>query len=555
MAENTSDDIVLVQAHGLRWRAEADAVDLVRKLDIARVRDPDSLCGGELVKRSTVRTVAHFGDLYVKHFRYKSLRRRLLHLVRATQAATEWRMGRALRGAGVPTCHVLAVAERREGALHREAFLISREIPNAVTLYEYLASPAWGEATRTHRQCLIEELADLVAGILRAGLHHRDLHAGNILIDPSLPAGKRLFVLDLHSVRSGRWGLLRMLVFLTASTHKPAVTAAERVRFLRAMMARCFDTRPQTLRRWAEKVGCALQRHRRRHLRSRARRCTLASTQFTPDSSPLFRVLRCREFGLEQAMEAVALHNEAREGNGTVGTVRKRGRRTDVTICKLSGGRTVCVKAYLRGPIRERIKDFWRPHGRARSAWIAHHGLLVRGIPAARGLALLEARRVLSGRSDYLIVEALPAQANVSELSGHHEPVLPQPLPAQVRAITAGVAELFVRLAEGRARHPDMKPGNILVAQEGNTARLWLVDLDRVQFDWEWTSEDWVHHLAQCNAGLGVRVGLLTRMRCLRACGRGLWNAPFRLRLARAVQRESLGRGLSWLNRGGAEQI
>jgi hypothetical protein len=102
-------------------------------------------------------------------------------------------------------------------------------------------------------------------------------------------------------------------------------------------------------------------------------------------------------------------------------------------------------------------------------------------------------------------------------------------------------------MAEEEAYHPDTKPSNLLAKPVGQDWRIWLVDLDRAQFDMRWTRRTWVKSLARLNAGLPGQATLLDRMRCLRECGRGRWDPDTRLKLAREVYRLSLRRHPAWL--------
>ena len=585
MGDSARDEVVEVRAHGLRWLASADFADALPALDVDRTRRPEELGRDELVKSSTVRTVARLAHpaasggtcVYVKHYRPKSAARRLLCLVRRTQAAQEWRMARALRLAGIPTCRVLAIAQRRRDPLHQESFLVSEEIPGAIKLWEYLDSEEWRAADPEHKHGLIEELAGLVAALVRAGFLHGDFHAGNVLINPRRPGGQRLFVLDLHRIRRATVrgnGLVNMLVFLADSTRTHHVSATDRLRLLRAVLTHCQGPGEDAcsraaMRRWVRRIERAWRRRHARRMRSRTRRCLLLSSQFTHGRVGGYRIWRRRDFTPEQAVEAVSLHEKALDGDRNAAEVRKADRRSAITLCSLREGQAVCVKAYRHTGFAERLKDFMRPVGRAKAAWVAHRGLAARGIPAARALALLEARGPFRRGEDYLIAEALPAVGSLGELSGRRQPAtlgraLSLPPAEERELIGAAVAALFRSLAEQKVRHPDLKPSNIMVGRPGGEVRLWLVDLDRVRFEHVWKERDWVRHLAQCDAGLARQVSALARMRCLRLCGRaargllleggctarGSWSWRDRLRIARAVRAASLLRRPAWLKSG-----
>ena len=549
----------------MRWLTAVDFADALRKIDIEKSRHPEQFSPAERVKDNPVRTVMRVPHptapdgpgLYIKRFKFKNLRRKLKHLVRPTQAAHEWRTGPCLQRHGIPTCRVLAMAARRVGLLHQEAFLITEEIPEAIPLPDYLASADWKMSGVELKHQLIEELATLVVRLLDSGHWHKDLHVGNVLIAPHRGVGERLFVLDLHSIRRGRASrrrVLRMLAMLADSTKRLGISRADRIRFLRAVLSGLMgmkEVAPDVLRRWAWWAQSAWERHDRRHMRSRTRRCVLESKEFTHDEATGYRLLRRRDFPLDAALAVVEAHGKAIGGLAGKGVVRKRGARTEISFCRCPVAGSVCVKAFLRRRSSERIKDLLRPRSRARAAWIAHRGFRVRGVPAARGLALLEAASSLSGRSDYLIMEALDVEGNLHEIAhgrlpGSTHPSGPPLSTEERRKLALAVADLFTLLAGRNVEHSDTKPSNILVAKAEGQMRLWVVDLDRARFDVEWGRGQWIKHLAQCDAGLPSQVTLLERMRCLRECGRGRWSRAERLQIARAVREKSLARGPAW---------
>jgi len=480
--------------------------------------------------------------LYIKRFKFDGLRRKLKALLGPTQARREWTAGRELLRRGIPTCRVLAAAERRSGLFHEEAFLITEEVQNARPLREHPDGPWAGRLNPGLKGELIGELAGLLARMVRAGVCHADLHVGNVLIVPGRPAGQRLFVLDLHRIRLGkvsrRW-LVRMLVFLADSSRRLGISSADRVRFLRALLdssALSGGTSSGALRRWAQKVKRAWTRHDRRHMRSRTRRCLVESSEFTRDRAAGFTVLRGRCLPLDAALAIVDSHRQAVAG-ASLAQVHKRGLRTEITRVSHAACGPVYVKAFLRRRFGDRVKDLLRWRGRARAAWIAHQGLRVRGLPAARALALLEATGKLRGQRDYLVTEDVGADGNLHQLSRTRRWSRPER-----RQLAEAIADLFRLLADRNVRHPDMKPSNILVAGADGGPRLWLVDLDRVRFEAPWRRRHWIHHLSQCNAGLPPSVTVLDRMRCLRRCGLGRWSPAERLDIARAVLRESRSR-------------
>lgn len=564
--KNGTSPCVRVEAHGLNWRAVRDFADELEALDINKVRNPHGEPGVELVKDSLYRTVVRMASpseggsagVFVKRIKLDRFGRRLKALVRGTQAAREWKVSRAMIRRGIPTSRVLAMAENRDGLFCQEAFLISRELPNAVTVRNYLKSIRGSRDAQRRRRELVEEMASLLVRMIDRGIGHGDLHVGNVMINPNAPRGERLYVLDVHRVKvggPGRRGIIRMMVYLADSTSQLGVGPLERLRFLRRVLrawrGRAADEGDR-LRRWARRVERAWKRRHRRHMRSRTKRCVEQSSEFTCGRSGGFRIYRRRCFPVDKALEAVRGHLGTDEGAESGCDVRKDGPRTKISRCVLSSGREIFIKAFKRDSLWDRVKGVFRPKGRAMKAWIAHRGLEVRGIPQARALCLLESNNKLGGEPDYLITEAVEGGTDLQELARGQSPNHPRHeelclSDMEIRALGESVAGLFRDMAAARVRHGDMKPSNIVVGIEKDEFGLSLVDLDSVKFEEEWKRRHWVLHLAQCNAGLDAGISPLQRMRSLRTIGRNRWTASERLSIAREVLEMSMGRDPMWL--------
>ncbi|MFO8007004.1 MAG: lipopolysaccharide kinase InaA family protein [Candidatus Brocadiia bacterium] len=547
----------------MRWRTVAEFAETIPRLDLERLRSPRELPPDELVKDSTTRTVARLDDplqpdgpgLYVKRYKFRDLTDRLRYLLVPTKAEQEWRISRGLQAAGIPTCDVLAIAERRRALLPREGFLVSREIADT----HGLAELAGEENDAGFRAELLEELAALTAALANGGFHHRDYHAGNLPVRAGARAGRRVFVTDLHAIRQRRVGRRRMthmLAMLWPTVEQLSATERDERRFLRRLLESWRGgpgAADEAVRRLAQRVRRRRERLHRRHVRSRTKRCLKESSLFTRDVTEDFVMHRRRDFPVEAALSAVRAHERAAEGSSEGGEIRQRSRRTVVSVCpcsvvpprtqgqparpeELTPGQ-VCVKAFLRPSTWDRIKDAMRPRGRARAAWVAARGMQVRGIPAAQPIALLESRRKLSGGADYLITEAV-----------EHDDALYGALregdlsPTDRQRLAEAMADLLRRMAEEGAYHPDTKPGNILVRREGDGYSLWLVDLDRTSFPRRLSRARWVKTLARINAQVPAEFSLLERMRFLRRCGRGRWDAEERLEVAREVLQRSAER-------------
>lgn len=132
------------------------------------------------------------GDRYVR-----SGRVRPFHEVAASEAA---------RDRGIPTPRVLAAAMYPAGLFYR-ADLVTAFVPNASDLVEALFDTSRkGAGGAGERLDALQATGELVRHMAAAGLRHRDIHAGNILLEWR-GAAPRPHLLDLDRCDVGREGV------------------------------------------------------------------------------------------------------------------------------------------------------------------------------------------------------------------------------------------------------------------------------------------------------------------------------------------------------------
>jgi tRNA A-37 threonylcarbamoyl transferase component Bud32 len=130
----------------------------------------------------------------LKRFGWRSPLHRIARPLTGSKAVRSFRIAMALRDAGVATPRPLIAWVRRGGPSRSASYIITEEIPDAVTLRQWLKSPNVPENQMTN---LLTELARLVRGMHDAGVLHRDLTIGNFLVAPKPFEGKRIFLIDL----------------------------------------------------------------------------------------------------------------------------------------------------------------------------------------------------------------------------------------------------------------------------------------------------------------------------------------------------------------------
>ncbi|MCW5553380.1 MAG: hypothetical protein KIS67_14615 [Verrucomicrobiae bacterium] len=130
----------------------------------------------------------------LRRLNYGKRLHRLRDSLRPTRAHRAFHHGLRLEEAGVATARVLAVGEIRRLGWPVCAYLLTEEIPGAVTLQQLLQTRP---ATVTTD---LASLARILARLHSAGFSHRDLKAANVLFDDRM----RPHLIDLDGVRRMR---------------------------------------------------------------------------------------------------------------------------------------------------------------------------------------------------------------------------------------------------------------------------------------------------------------------------------------------------------------
>jgi tRNA A-37 threonylcarbamoyl transferase component Bud32 len=243
--------------HYVRLRAPGLSGHAVSDLDAgALLSDPDAAFArpeAKILKRSASSVVAELpGGRILK----RVAARPGTSLLRTPPALRSYRLGHAFRLRGLPTPRPLAVWHRRRLGLCREGYLLVEKVPEALNLrgfVEGLASRP--DAERNARLWpVLDELGRLVRRLHEWGFSHRDLKAANLLVSPvgwamstrglrsAEAGGDHVWLIDLAGVRRlgkvGRSRRVRDLARLHMSfLDHPALTKAERLRFLRSYLA------------------------------------------------------------------------------------------------------------------------------------------------------------------------------------------------------------------------------------------------------------------------------------------------------------------------------
>ena len=141
----------------------------------------------------TVHELDGFGQVCVKGYLQQGLWYSLKYLFRKSRALKSWIAGNSLLVRGIETPRPLAVLERTSGPLRKESFLITRLLPGARELNQYVLAAGLAGARKRE---FIQALAAALRNMHGQGVYHADMKSNNILVQED-GGGWRFSLIDL----------------------------------------------------------------------------------------------------------------------------------------------------------------------------------------------------------------------------------------------------------------------------------------------------------------------------------------------------------------------
>lgn len=466
---------------GVCWRARRERL---------RIAEADALFGpgglrldewlasgaAEIVKDAPHRTVWRVRlpgiDVHVKYYPENDGRARLRRLARGSKAWLEHERTRALAARGVPTYEALAVGETAAGVWPRAAWFVTRTLADTVPLSAFLdALPEeWDSTQRARfRQRLARALGRLVAQMHDAGVHHRDLHPGNVLLHLGADGEPRLYLIDLLLVHLGgplAWPAAQENLALLNRWFQLRAGRTDRLRFWRAYRAArvalpspgpapCEErqqvldleraTRASNLRLWrsADRRSMGNNRYFRRFRHADLICHAVADL----DTDALATILADPDAPFHQPGVKVLKAS----GASVV---------AELDLPGPDGPRRVVYKRFASS---RPLASLVRPTQALRS-WQWGHGLRLRCLPTPRPLAVWHRVRAGLPREGYLLTEKVPDALDLRAFVAFLSSVSAAERQARLRRLIDRVANLLSQLHQRRVSHRDLKAPNLLVS-------------------------------------------------------------------------------------------
>lgn len=160
-------------------------------------------------------------------------------------AGQEWHALMRLHEIGVPTMKGVAYGERGRNPARRHSFIITEELSPTVDLEQFTRDWAQQPPSPVLKRALIKRLSEIVGGMHRGGVNHRDCYICHFLLHTDAPLDPqqiRLSVIDLHRAQTRlitpkRWRD-KDLAALYFSVMEIGLTQRDLLRFLKGYFRR-----------------------------------------------------------------------------------------------------------------------------------------------------------------------------------------------------------------------------------------------------------------------------------------------------------------------------
>jgi len=479
------------------------AAEAMLRDHVGELFDP-AAAGWERIKHSASRTVyrGRVGgeSIYLKHFHSPSLLHRFTRRLGNSGAMREMRFIRRLQANGVPTAEALA-ATCADGV----EWLATRAVEPSMPADAWHARQlSRGPAGMRLIDRAIAEFGRMIGRMHAAGVIHKDLHCGNVLVrtDGGPDGAVRLVLMDLHRASRRRKlsrGARSKNIAQLLHDRYYLTTRTQQVRFLKNYLR--ASGAPGSMRGWQVLVEHFTRTHSRRQHNQRDRRIFRDGKYFSRISLPggwrgcAVLVSKRRMAG----SRAADLAFTTQQWQAALADLPALMSPQGAEVFKDSGsGRVIRRKmtvaghqldVFIKQPLQKRrwkiILDCLRP-SRPMRAFSLGHSLLTRRIATALPLAALERRIGPVLLDSVLITEAVDAQRLDGFLKTwlSDQPKNDAPLAVNQRRVLGRqvlwqLGRLVQRLHDNRFAHRDLKATNLLVRwSPGQSPEIVLVDLD-----------------------------------------------------------------------------
>ena len=496
-AESSMAALAEGAADGVRWRVAPDWQDLL--IGPQGLRLEEWLAEGRvhIVKHAAHRTVYRI-DLphrafYLKHYRALAILNAATHLLRGSAARREWHNALEVRRRRVPTVTPIALGEHYRGGLVRDSYFVSEAIPDSCTLEKYADEFLSRHEPREQVRLRVRiglALARLCSVAHRAGVYHTDFHRGNVLVglaslghDGRADDLPELHLIDLPKMWfSGPlcWEHSRNSLAMFAAAWLDRSSRSERWRFWKEYLAGRPELKLADPLAAANEIVRCSRAHARRIFRERDKRSLRTNRDFCRLKTPAGNGYAVRDMARGDLLAVLEAPDRPMSAAGS--WMIKDSVASSVVMTQLVlDGRPTAV-AYKRARYvvwRKAILSLFR-RSRSLRAWHLGHALRERGIDTARPLLVCEPRAGWLRWESYLATEWVDGD-HLHDYARRVAALPPDERRIKIRHSIVVLARMLGRMHAWNVAHRDLKAQNLMVAEQGQRLRAYLIDLDGVR--------------------------------------------------------------------------
>jgi len=423
---------------------------------------------GKVIKDSKLRFAAIFAlpngrRFFFKRDLTKGWLESMKYFILPTKARKEWFIAYQFQKRNIKIPQPLGWMEKVRWGLVKENYYLSEAIGSGVSLIEDLAILKGGLSK--------DELAKTVREVHDAGLFHKDLHAGNFLWD-----GQSLFLTDLHRAKTVRTLSLNQRLWNLSQLFHSLRSIWEDRDHLR-FIEKYFEVNAFYLQKKGEllqKIHSLMDHLQKRQWRSRTKRCLKESTEFSILKEGGVHYYYRKEIPLDHLNKVTEEHLRLIRERPSV-LVKQS---PEVVVSILNDGKNrICVKQYRYPHFLDSLKEHFR-RSKGLKSWVAGNGLITRGIPSLKPMALMEKRNWLGLRESFFLIEASETDLELDRyvLKGFEDF-------KEKKLFIQALARWLFHFHKMGVFHKDMKTCNIMVSKSGKNWNFRLLDLEDVLLD------------------------------------------------------------------------
>ena len=440
--------------------------------------------------------------VFIKIYHLSFFTDMIKYFFQKSKGRKEWEIGNELLGQGIPTALPIAVGEGYRLGILKENYLILKGIENGKSLKHYIVQ---GRGLAKKRN-LPKILAVFIKEIHRKGILHRDLHAGNIIVQEQGKDIVKLYLIDLHDVDILNKLTISQILKNFAQINNPKARNTDRIRFIKEY-TRDNDNLKHPYKKYARIVGKLTDKRLDKLWQRRGKRCLKENKYFLFLKKDGFCGFLLRKY--EKQYLENNLINPDIILNDSGSRICKNGRTTKSGIARVNINREIFIKRYNNKGLFYSLKNMFRK-SRAIKTWKVANGLIVRGIPTPRPIMVLVKRRWRILHESFLVSETVSGSCSL-KLYLKQQPFNDQ---ESKKAFYLRLATFLAGLHTRRGVHGDLKANNILVLRGGKNIKFYFVDLDKAKIYKKFKADNAIRDLARLNAdGIELSINKTDRFR------------------------------------------